>query len=69
MTPTNGSSHKEQKPTAEKKVIDIPPVLKSGPKTVKANPQVQQFQQAKQRLAANGRDLDAAASVMSAFVK
>jgi hypothetical protein len=60
--------HKEQKPTVEKKVVDIPPVLKSGPQKVKVNPQVQQFQQAKQRLAANGKDIDAAAAVMSAFV-
>lgn len=60
--------HKEQKPTAEKKVIDVPPVLKSGPQKAKVNPQIQQFQEAKKRLASNGKDIDAAAAVMSAFV-
>lgn len=61
--------HKEQKPASEKKVVNIPPVLKSGPKAVKSDPQIRQFTEARDRLRKDGRNIDAAADVMRAFIK
>lgn len=59
---------KEQKPTADKKVEQVPTVLKPGAKPQKANPKLQEFEKMKDRLRSNGNDQDAAASVMEAFL-
>ena len=59
---------KEGKPTSEKKVAELPPVLRPKAKAPKVNPQVQQFQKAQERLKANPNDMDAIADVMGRFV-
>lgn len=59
----------EGKPLAEKKVVQVPPVLKPGNVKPKVDPQAQKAQADRNRLRANGNDQDAAAAVMAAFLK
>ena len=59
----------EGKSTAEKKVAGAAPVLKPGAVKPKANPQIQQFQTAKERLKADPRSDEAATDLMRAFIR
>lgn len=59
---------KEQKPKSDDTVKKLPPVLKPGAQKPKVDPKQQEFQNAQQRLRANGNDQEAAASVMEAFL-
>lgn len=58
----------EGKPLAEKKVVEVPPVLRPGNVKPKVDPKVQQLQQTRARLQANGNDMDAAAALMGNFL-
>jgi hypothetical protein len=58
----------EGKPTAEKKVVQVPPVLKPGNVKPKVDPKTQELKQNRERLAANGNDMEAAAALMGTFV-
>lgn len=59
----------EGKTTSEKKVTTLPPVLRPKAHTPKVNPQVQEFQKARERIKENPLDLDAAADLMGAFIQ
>jgi hypothetical protein len=59
----------EGKPLAEKKVLNVPAVLRPGNAKPKVNPQVQELQKTRERLAANPNDSDAAAALMGQFLK
>jgi hypothetical protein len=58
----------EGKPLAEKKVSTVPSVLRPGNAKPKVDPRTQELTKARDALAANGNDMDAAAAVMGAFV-
>ena len=58
----------EGKPLAEKKVVNVPSVLKPGNAKPKVDPRTNEFQKAKARLAANGNDGDAAEAMMATFI-
>jgi exonuclease VII large subunit len=58
----------EGKPLAEKKVVNVPQVLRPGNAKPKVDPKTQELQKARQQLSANGNDMDAAASLMSQFI-
>src|SRR5690606_34942473 len=58
----------EGKSTAEKKVAQVPPVLRPKAQAQKVNPQIQQWQQAREKLKANPNDMHAIADVMGRFV-
>lgn len=58
----------EGKPLAEKKVVTVPPVLRPGNVKPKVDPKVQELQQTRARLQANGNDMDAAAALMGNFL-
>jgi hypothetical protein len=58
----------EGKPTAEKKVVQVPPVLKPGNVKPKVDPKAQELKQNRDRLARNGNDIDAAAALMGNFL-
>jgi hypothetical protein len=58
----------EGKPLAEKKVVNVPNVLRPGNAKPKVDPKTQELTKARAALAANGNDMDAAAAVMGTFV-
>lgn len=60
---------KNSKPTVEKKVAELPPVLRPKAQAPKVNQQVQQFQQARDRVRSDPNNIDAAADLMRAFIK
>lgn len=59
---------KEEKPAADKKVENAPPVLKPGSQKPRVNVQEQGFKNAQERLRKNGNDIDAGTEVMAAFL-
>ncbi|MGH9932674.1 MAG: hypothetical protein ACREA9_26010 [Pyrinomonadaceae bacterium] len=60
---------KEAKPAADKKVEAAPQVLKPGAQKPKVDPKAQELLKSKERLKANGNDIDAAAALMGNFIK
>lgn len=57
------------KPLAEKKVVAVPNVLRPGNAKPKVDLKTQELTKAKERLAANGNDMDAAAALLGNFLK
>jgi hypothetical protein len=57
------------KPLAEKKVVTVPNVLRPGNAKPKVDPKTQELTKTRERLAANGNDMDAAAALMGNFLK